>query len=289
MNIFDRLRRKLVKQLCGFGIEEAEARQEALLILEHVTGLTCERQMVSDLTESEPAWLEQLEDILAKRAQRCPIQYALGRASFMGLDLTITKGVLVPRSDTEELVEVVCDRLAETSGSAYIADIGVGAGPIAIALLSRLSNCRVFACDVNAKAAELTLVNAKRHQVSDRLELALGDWREVLPHGFDVIVSNPPYISLRQKSLLAKEILEHEPYEALFDGEGDGLSFYRGFASLLTGHFKNANGWLACEIGDHMARQIQIIFEDHGWREVAIHRDIHDLARVLTAVAPKAN
>jgi release factor glutamine methyltransferase len=286
MNIFETESRRLTQKLCGFGIEEAEARLEATLILEHVSGLAQQYQITSALKELQSNWRTQIEAIVCERKKRRPLQYILGKTSFWGLELNTGDGVLVPRSDTETLVNIVLERLSKNPKETYIADIGVGAGPIAITLIKQLSNCRVFACDVSHKAIDLAKKNASRWDVEERLHLQLGDWQQVLPQGFDVIVSNPPYISASQKNSLALEVL-HEPSEALFEADGDGLSFYRNFAAILPLHFKNASGWLACEIGDEQKQAVTTIFQDAGWRQVTIHQDLNGLPRVLTAMVPQ--
>jgi len=233
-----------------------------------------------------------MERILKERKQRIPIQYILGKASFMGLELEVEPGVLVPRPDTETLVAVVLSkltaehsRLAHTNSHLIIAEIGVGAGPIAISILKALSFCRVFACDIATKAIEIAGKNAIRYLVHGRLELVVGDWHHVLPSGFDTIVSNPPYLSESQTISLPEEVTL-EPREALFAQSDDGMSFYRDFADVLPSHFKDETGWLAIECGDGQSEAIRKIFSERGWRDITVHLDIHALPRVLTAQVP---
>lgn len=286
MNIFALSRRNLEKQLIDFGIEEEEARQEALLILEHVTGLSEVERIVSDRTALEPRWQAEIEGILKKRQGRLPIQYILGKARFMGLDLEVKPGVLIPRPDTETLVKAVIDSAKRRGEPGKIGEIGVGAGPIAISLLRTFEKARMFACDISEEAISLTWSNASRLGVADRLELVAGDWRTSLPDELDLIVSNPPYLTFKEKQALAREIAEHEPDLALFDRDDDGLGFFRAFAKRLANHLKADHGWLAVEFGDRQSASIATIFESCGWREVTVLADIHGLARVLTAVVP---
>jgi release factor glutamine methyltransferase len=285
-NIFALTRCDLAKQLAGFGIEENEANKEAILILEHATGLTQTAQITSDKGELEPAWQDEIERILQGRQLRVPIQYILGKAYFMGLDLKVEPGVLIPRPDTEALVETVIDFSKRKGHPSRIGEIGVGAGPIAISLLKRLTAARIFACDISAKAIAVTSLNAIRHGVAERLELVEGDWRTALPRDFDAVVSNPPYVPLKQKGMLPREIAEHEPPAALFDEEVDGLGFFRAFAEILPEHLKRGSGWLAVEFGDGQSEAVTAIFQARAWREVKIHADIHGLPRVLTATVP---
>lgn len=268
------------------GIDASEAKQEAVLILEHVSGLSATEQIVSDLTILPPEWLTQIEKILGQRHKKVPIQYALGEASFRRLKYQVEPGVLIPRPDTETLVEVMLARLDNVRQDLLIAEIGIGAGPIAISVLKERPQYRFFACDTAPKAIDVAFANAVHHGVSDRLELVCGDWQKVLPSGLDVIVSNPPYLKVGTKQALPAEIGEHEPEAALFDQDGDGLSFYRNFAAHLPGHFRDKNGFLAVEFGDAQSEAVQGIFSQNKWRDASIHLDIHGLPRVLTATVP---
>ena len=286
MNIFALSRRNLENQLIESGIEEEEARQEAILILEHVTGLSVTAQIVSDMTALEPSWQAEFERILKKRQARMPIQYILGKARFMGLDLDVKPGVLIPRPDTETLVKSVFDQAKGRGAPGKIAEIGVGAGPIAISLLRYFQTASLFACDISEEAVAISSLNASRYGVADRLELVTGDWRTTLPAELDLIVSNPPYLAFKEKQGLAKEIGDYEPRSALFDKDDDGLGFFRAFAVLLPKHLKQSEGWLAVEFGDRQSMAVASIFERCGWREVTIGQDVHGLARVLTALVP---
>jgi release factor glutamine methyltransferase len=295
LNIFARWRRNLEKELIGFGIQEQEARQESVLILEHATGLGQTEQIASDLSELRPEWRAELERILQKRQARMPIQYILGKTTFRGLDFKVKSGVLIPRPDTEALVAVASACLKAFSTKAAnkqdtsvktIAEIGVGAGAITVSLLKEFENVRVFACDISSQAIDLTSINAKAHAVSDRLQLVKGDWQEILPQGFDGIVSNPPYLSSNKTNHLQPEISDYEPYEALFEKDGDGMSFYRNFARILPDKLMLGTGFLCVEVGDGQAEAVLAIFRSFAWREVTIHQDIHGLARVISAVVP---
>ncbi len=265
------------------GVQEADAKAEALFILEQISGLSHAEQLIADESVLDQNALSWIDTILAKRALHVPIQYCLGEASFAGLNLHVESGVLIPRPDTETVVETLLERLKEASCSArQIAEIGVGAGPISIALLKRLPELKIWGCDVSPKAISITLKNALRHGVADRLNLVLGDWREILPTGFDAIVSNPPYIPIKKKAEMPPEIVENEPAQALFVDDEDGLSFIRIFAEKLPAHLKEG-GIVAFELGDGQAEGARGILEKAGWQAVRVDSDTHNLARVISA------
>ena len=289
MNLFHTTRAQLSDRLIEYGIDQLEAEQEAALILAHVTDLTPVQQITSDLVELKPQWHDAIENILQQRSRRVPIQYILGKANFAGREFYVKPGVLIPRQDTETLVETVLNwaRLqVSTPTPISIAEIGVGAGPISISLLKELANCYIFACDISTTAIETTSENARHHGVSDRLELVCGDWRNVLPDGFDAIIANPPYVSLGARQSLAVEISQHEPPAALFDTDADGMSFYRVAATQVPAHLNKTAGFIAFEFGDGQAADVQSIFENHGWRNATVHKDVNGLPRVITATVP---
>jgi release factor glutamine methyltransferase len=287
-NIFSKFAEQLKCELLSLNIEDQEAEAESELILVHVTGLTRTQRLLSDQKVVPEHWQVEIDRILAQRRQRVPIQYCLGAASFMGLDLHVEPGVLIPRVDTEALVQVVVEVLGEHLGKEklHIAEIGVGAGPIAISLLKKLNNAYLWACDVSPRAIAVTQQNASHYGVSERIKLVLGDWRHKLPDNLDVIVANPPYIPRQQKANLAPEIAWHEPDNALFTDDQDGLSFYRDFAQFLPSHFKANSSFGAFEIGDNQSERIYDLFAVANWRQIKIHLDLNGMPRVLTALVP---
>ena len=318
-NIFETKRREIYWQLKEIGLEEQEAQAEAALIVEQVSGLKQAQQIISDLNEFSIKWQDEIARIINLRRERRPLAYALGEIEFAGLAYRIIPGVLIPRTDTETLVEAVVE-WGETATSVNgaeaalnIAEIGVGSGIIAISLLKRLPNARVWACDISETAITLATGNARRHGVHERLKLVHGDWKKVLPKDFDVIVSNPPYIPNRLDNKASKELapeIYFEPKEALFAGE-DGLDFYRQFAQILPRHFSSgsdnaikaglsdhavterlsnkpntANKLAAFEIGDGQEEAVTSIFKKQGWTNIQIKKDINNLPRVLIATPP---
>jgi release factor glutamine methyltransferase len=296
LNIFDKQRQKIYMTLWELGLDQSEARAEARLIVEHVSAMSYAEQLISDLKQFPQEWNDKIATILDDRRNHRPIQYCLGEASFCGLKFAIEEGVLIPRIDTESLVQVVTDwawkrdqpqhSLESLLKPLKFADLGVGSGVLAITLLKKFPNATCWGCDPSQQAIDLTRRNAELHEVADRLELDCSDWTDMPPHDFDVIVSNPPYIPLAQKSELPQEIAGFEPAQALFVEDEDGLSFYRKFASELPKHFGYNGGLLALECGDKQSLAVLNLLRAEGFKNIKIHKDANNLPRVVAGEPP---
>ena len=214
--------------LLGAGIESAQIDAEVLL--RHVLGVE-KAQLYSALDERLSTDRQlQFQEMLLRRAQREPVAYITGRKEFWSLDFIVTGDVLIPRPETELLVEVGLERLAHfVDKSPLILDLGTGSGVIAVCLTKERRDAGIYAVDISTAALEIAGTNVKRHSVSDRVHLVRGDLFAGLgakTPGFDLIVSNPPYIRTGEISLLAPEIREWEPMTSL-DGGVDGMDTYR--------------------------------------------------------------
>jgi len=231
------------------------------------------------------------DDVLAtyrqsvkRAANHEPIAYLVGEKEFFSLALAVTTDVLIPRSETETLVEVALDFLAKTRREdARILDLGTGSGCVVIAILTQLAEATAVATDISPQALAVARSNAERHGVADRLTLLQTNcFTDVDPgDGFDCIVSNPPYIALDEMQEVAENVRKYEPHIALTD-EGDGLSFYRalaeGGATLLRD-----GGIVAVEVADARSGPVRGIFEAVGlWENAATLKDrVVGLERVL--------
>jgi release factor glutamine methyltransferase len=299
LNIFDKQRQKIYMALWELGLEQSEAREEARLIVEHVSGMSYAEQLISDLKEFPADWQAKIATILDDRRKHRPIQYCLGETSFCGLKFTVEEGVLIPRTDTETLVQVVTDwawqrndphhSLESSLKPLKFAEIGVGAGVVAISLLKKFPNAQGWGCDPSQKAIDLTRRNSELHGVADRLELDCSEWTDMPPYDFDVIVSNPPYIPYSQQAQLAREIVLFEPEKALFVEAEDGLSFFRSFASELPKHFGYGGGILALECGDKQSLAVLNLLRAEGFNNLKVHKDANNLPRVVSGEPPTAN
>jgi len=224
----------------------------------------------------------EFEKLLERRGSHEPLQYLLGETEFMSLPFKVSPAGLIPRPETELLVELILEKCA-ASTHYNILDIGTGTGCIAISLAHYLSNVNIVACDVDSAALQLARANAKLNGVSTKinfieLDVFCADFSELTGGLFDVIVSNPPYISLDEFKQLAPEVGRFEPRGALCDN-GDGLSFYRCF-SHLSQKMLSTEGSLFVEIGATQGKSVRALFEE-SFLETKIYKDLNQHDRVV--------
>ena len=263
--------------LADAGVEEAVL--DARLLLEFICGTNRNYLLVhgdKDVTEEqEQAYFE----VIKKRASRIPLQHITGVQNFMGLDFKVSKHVLIPRQDTEILVEEV---LRQMSDGSRILDMCTGSGCILTSLLHYNNWCEGVGVDVSADALEVAKYNASnllkdKEQTSFRfIESNLFENVEGM---FDVIVSNPPYIATDVIETLMPEVKEHEPRLAL-DGTEDGLFFYRKIVDDGRSYLKNG-GMLYFEIGHDQGAEVKALMEQAGFIEVVVVKDYAGLDRVV--------
>lgn len=215
--------------------------------------------------------------LLKRRELGEPLQYILGHQAFMGLDFLVEPGVLIPRSDTETLVEAIIERCGDKK---RILDIGAGSGAIHISLLHYLKEASAVAVDISSVALKISEKNAKRLGVLDRLRYIKSNVFENVSEKFDVIVSNPPYIPTQVIDGLQKELF-HEPKIAL-DGGMDGYDFYRRI--IIEAHqYLNEFGLIAFEVGHDQSRMVKQLLEEAGFIEIEIIKDLSQIERVVLA------
>ncbi|MFM8469970.1 MAG: peptide chain release factor N(5)-glutamine methyltransferase [Limisphaerales bacterium] len=231
------------------------------------------------LAETELAALRALEP---RRAKREPLQHLVGSAAFLGLDLAVSPDALIPRPETEPLVELTAAALAKITTPAVL-DFGTGTGCIALALATTCPSASIHALDISAPALALARRNADVLKLSDRVAFHLGDGFTALPPElrFDLIVSNPPYIPAAEIATLQPEVRDFDPRLAL-DGGADGLDFYRRLAAESPAWLR-AGGGLFAEFGDGQGDAVKSLFLTHGWTRVALHADLTQRLRVLEA------
>ena len=190
-----------------------------------------------------------------------PLAYITGKHHFYAYEFNVNRNVLIPRQETEELVEWILSDNRERDGLKVL-DLCTGSGAIGITLARLLKNSYITATDVDSKCIETAVANSKLNEVSDRIEFLCGDFMEPIKdrlNEFDVIVSNPPYISDDEKTLMDKSVLDYEPHKALFGGE-DGLDFYR---RLYENRDQLRNRTVYLEIGFNQKDRLEKIFSDH--------------------------
>jgi release factor glutamine methyltransferase len=233
--------------------------------------------------------------LIARRAAGEPTQHLTGKQEFWGLEFEVTPDVLIPRPETEHLIEVALDRLALreiragrkqtlTGEGLQIADIGTGSGCIAVALAKELPGAIIYATDISTAALTVTKRNATRHSVSDRirfLESNLLDGISCSSRSFDLIVSNPPYIARREAASLMREVRDHEPEIALYGGE-EGYELYADLITQAASHLK-PGGLLVLELGHDSLPAVQPLLDAPKWANVGITNDLAGIRRVIAA------
>ena len=229
-------------------------------------------------------------ELIHKRASHVPLQYITKRVEFMSLDFVVDEGVLIPRPETEILVEAV---IKKTDNKLYhdrkitIIDIGTGSGNIAVSLAKNISNVMVYASDISREALSIANENVIRHDVTDKIHLLHGNVFEsfssnVKKEQVDFIVSNPPYVSKSESKNLEPELIDHEPLLALIGGE-DGLFFYKQIIKDAADWIK-PGGYLIIEIGETQANSIiKLMQNELHYDEIEIINDLQGKERIISA------
>jgi release factor glutamine methyltransferase len=241
--------------------------------------------------------------LIARRSSGEPTQYLTGKQEFWTLEFDVTPAVLIPRPETEHVIEVALERLGERgirinmktgapSPTLHIADVGTGSGCIAVALAHELPHAKIIATDISVPALAVARHNATRHQVADRIEFEEADLFERVSHEsritirepqlFDVIVSNPPYIAHTDAASLPAEVRDHEPHSALFGGPG-GVEIYSRLIQQSGARLK-PGGFLVLELGYDSATAVRKMFHmEHCWANISITDDLAGIPRVIAA------
>lgn len=270
------------RRLRQAGIEEARVNVELLLC--HVLGTTRLRLLLDSQRPLSGAEAAALEELLQQRCLRRPLQHLIGTAPFLVHTIEVTPDVLIPRPETEVLVQeaLACAKTRPTA-ELRVLDFATGSGCIAIALAAKSPTTRVVALDVSTEALAMARQNAAHNKVMERLEFRHGDGFAAMKSGerFDLIVSNPPYIASAEIETLQPEVRDHDPRGAL-DGGADGLDFYRRLAAE-AGDFLQPHGKLMLEFGEGQAEAIRTILSAAGWSVEAIHPDYTQRLRYLVA------
>jgi release factor glutamine methyltransferase len=266
------------------GIDSAEIDAEVLL--RHVLGIE-KTQLYSALDEPLSAGHRlRFQETLKRRMRREPVAYITGRKEFWSVDFVVNSEVLIPRPETELLVEVALDRLKKAaSGTPNILDLGTGSGNIAVCLAKEHLGANIVAVDIASSALEVARINSRRHGVSAQIDLIRADLFGPLgakKRLFDLIVSNPPYIRTGELSLLAPEIVQWEPAAAL-DGGLDGIEYYRRIIEEAPGYLASGSS-IVLEIGADMGPAVSELFARSGcYGPAAVYQDYAGKDRVIAA------
>ena len=266
------------------GPHAERARRDAVTLLAHLLGRDRAFLMAhpDEILTAEGA--VRYYALIDRRLNGEPIQYITGEAEFFGLPFRVTHDVLIPRPETEHVVEKALD-LACGFARPRIVDVGTGSGAIAVALACKLPDAAIWATELSAAALEVARENAARNGVAERVRLVQGDWlAPVAGSQFDMVVSNPPYVAQSDRGSLAVEVREFEPALALFAG-GDGLAAYRRLIPQALGAL-DAGGWVVLEIGCGQETAVRGLLADAGFAEIAFTADLQGIPRVATGQKP---
>ena len=255
-------------------------KSECIIILEHILEKSSAFIFTHPQYELSNTEHTMFVEYINRRCKNEPLQYILGSQEFMGLNFIVNPSVLIPRQDTETLVETILDNLPQRK-KIVILDIGTGSGCIAISLAHFIKNSDIIALDISKKALEVARYNAYKNNVSDRvhfLESNLMDGLNKLNYKFDIIVSNPPYIPLDEMKSLSYDVSNFEPHTALYGGV-DGLDFYRNIINDSP-DFLNPNGLIAFEVGYNEANAVTSLMQDK-FKNIKIIKDLNKIDRVV--------
>lgn len=266
-----------------------DARRNAEWLLAHVLGLRRAELLLNQEIVLDESQEQALDQLVARRMNREPLQYIIGYTDFFALRIKVGPGVLIPRPETEELVEEALKRLHEFDAP-WILDVGTGSGAIALALKKERADAEVFACDVSADALKIARMNAEELNLpvtfihSDALAPAFAD---NVPACFDMLISNPPYVPLADRETMQPEVASFEPEVALFPGD-DPLLFYR----ALAGHAERllkTGGILLVEGHIDYVDQAAELFRDAGLTSVEVLDDFSGRPRFAVGVKAGAS
>jgi release factor glutamine methyltransferase len=254
-------------------------RRDAEVLLAHVLGWDQAALLTHPERVLSPAAEDRFESLLRRRLASEPIQYLTGAQEFFGLLLEVSPDVLIPRPETEHLVEAVLERFGREA-NARIVDVGTGSGAIAVAIAHALPRSRVTAVDVSSLALEVARRNAQRHGVMERVRLLHSDLLAAIDSAdFDAVVSNPPYIA--DGELLEPQVSRYEPHSALYAGP-TGLEVYERLIPQARRVLK-PQGWLVLEIGHGQQPALEALLS--RWRAVRFLPDLQGIPRVVEAQA----
>jgi release factor glutamine methyltransferase len=287
----------------GAGPHPDRARRDAETLLLHLTGKSRAWLMAHGTDEFGGCTAIQFAGLLDRRLAAEPIQYIVGEAEFFGLPFRVTRDVLIPRPETEHLVEAAlalaktlrapsfprswrkgwdAENSASQEHAVRIVDIGTGSGAIAVALAHSLPLASITAVDLSPAALEIAEENARRNGVAERIRFLRGDLLEpVAAESFDLVVSNPPYVPETDRPSLSVEVREYEPALALFAGS-DGLDIYRRLIPAAA-DVLSPEGHLLLEIGFGQADSVSGLLKDSGFRNIEGTLDLQGITRVLCA------
>ena len=257
-----------------------EARREAGSLLSFILGKDRTFLISHAEDETDENSFVQFREFVERRAAGEPLQYITGVQDFYGREFCVTPDVLIPRPETELLVEAALQKVGDTAPS--ICDVGTGSGCIAVTLLCELVNARAVAIDKSSPALEVAKLNAQKHSVAERALFVISDCFDTLDsreYDFDLIVSNPPYVAAAALEGLQREVRDHEPLVALSPG-GDGLGVIRRLIDEGPAFIK-PNGHLLMEIGFDQGEAVESLVRNSAWSLQEVRPDLQGIPRIV--------
>jgi release factor glutamine methyltransferase len=270
------------------GNDVPSPRLNAELLMQFVLG--CERAYLYAHPERELNADEQsrYDEVIRERARGCPTQYITGHQEFWGLDLLVSPAVLIPRPETEHVVETVLALVKEYPfsgpGRLRMADVGTGSGCIALALASELPHAEIHACDISDEALEIARINAARLALGGKVLFRKSDLLAVYAgEHFDFVISNPPYVGEADADKVQRQVREFEPLIAVFSGH-EGMDIYHRLIPQAGNHLR-PGGWFVAEIGFSEEAKVRKLLT--GWDEIQVTPDLQGIPRVIAARKPE--
>lgn len=251
-----------------------DAKIDAWLLLEMVAKIDRSFYFMHINEEVDPEVLTEYERVVEKRAEHVPLQYITGEQEFMGMTFKVNSNVLIPRQDTETLVE---EALKVIEPQMEVLDLCTGSGCILLSILKNAPTVHGTGSDISKQALLVAKENARLHDLD--AEWVRGNLFDNVSGQYDVIVSNPPYIAQTELPMLMPEVLQFEPIQAL-DGGADGLDFYRAITAEAPQYLKE-NGYLFFEIGYDQGKAVQQLMQDAGFKDVTVRKDLAGNDRVV--------
>ena len=286
---------KLLKWVTDYFVTKGidSPRLSAELLLSHVLGMKrIELYTQFDKPVAKQP-LDKFHDLVKRAAQNEPIAYIIGKTEFYSLEICVDSSCLIPRPETELLVERAVGFLQTRNGNQFVCDLGTGSGCIAVATAKNFANAQIIATDISASALEMAARNIERHQLNKQITLLCGDlFDPIVPQldvdRFDLIVCNPPYVNSVEFKVLDENVKNYEPKEALFAG-ADGLDIYRRIIEKVD-NFLKPDSALMLEIGYSQGQAVRDLLEQSDcFAEITIEKDFHDNDRIVIAQKQESN
>lgn len=273
------LRKEIEKSLTEASIEEAAL--DARLLISHALNLSSIDYALDGERLISDEDYKKIIKLCNQRLCRIPMSQIFGEKEFWSLNFKVTSDTLTPRPDSETLIEAALKEISDKSEALNILDMGTGSGCLLLSLLSELPNASGLGTDISEKALAVAIENSQNLNLSSRADFIISNWTENLKRAekFDIIISNPPYIGLKEKADLSKEVKDFEPAIALFSGP-EGLDDYRMIAAQIAPFIK-PGGMLIVEIGHAQAANVNEIFTSAGFNTISLIQDLAGRDRCL--------